>query len=256
MAVMSKSEYKNYPDHYPGTDHLQTLRLCKNFAQTFRQPLYQIARSAEYLSQQQDESAAELAQQMTILSDQLIRLVDSYMLGLELQLADQSITLQSASLAALFTDVAHQLYGTAALHRCDVEVVVSGKFEPVMVHAEGLRQAMMNLGQTLIEAQSHNPDKSKRPVVHLAVHRTGKGIVGGVFSEAHGLSAVNLRRGRQLFGRAHQPLNQLINNPAANVFIADILLASMSGGLRAARYKKMQGLAATFAPSQQLALIA
>jgi hypothetical protein len=113
---------------------------------------------------------------------------------------------------------------------------------------------MISLGQVLIEARSQQPASTRR-VIKLAAHRTRYGISAGMFSDVKGLDSAAFRRAKHLYGDAKQPFSQLVSGGGAGVFIASSLLANMSSGLRTARYQKLNGLAATFTPSQQLALV-
>lgn len=240
---MSNNEYKNYST-------TEALLHFKNFAQTIKLPLHQMARAIETANITGDTAALQTSLSA---SESLTSIINSYILSLDLQLQADGVQLQPISLGAVLSEVAHVLSPAAAQQGYDVELCIDGKFEPVMAHHEAVIAAMTNIGQALIDARSV-VSTSRRPIIRLAVHRTGHGIVGGIFTDLDGINAANLRRARQLKGVALQPLNQLLSSGAGGVMIADVLLAAMSGGLRSARFQKLQGLAATFTPSQQLAL--
>ncbi len=243
--MTSNIEYKNYSP-------AEQAKLFRSFAESLRQPLYQMARTAELsLTTGKTDALPDLL----LASTSLERLVDSFVLGLDAANPENVIELTPVSLSAVLSDVAHLLQPQANALSCDIELRIAGKYGPVLAHPEGLQAAMIGLGQALLEARSQQP-ATKRRVVTLAAHRTRNGISAGMFSDIQGLTAASLRRGQQLAGTAKQPLNQLMSSGGAGVFIAGSLLDNMTSGLRAARYQKMSGLAATFTPSQQLTLVA
>ena len=227
----------------------QDANLFAAVTESLKQPLTIIGRAAELLHEQHDPG---LVSGIVETANTASRLLDHYLLSIRLQ--QHRPVLVPVSLSASLADVAHQLGVMADRHKCDVELHVAGRFEPVMAHAEGLRAALFDIGSVLLESHGQQP-QTKRSVVKLAVHRTRHGIVAGVFTDKEGIDAAMFKRAMQLYGRAMAPANQLVNSSGAGIFIADALLKNMSGGLRSARHQKMPGLAATFASSSQLALV-
>lgn len=227
----------------------QDANLFAAVTENLRQPLTIISRAAELL---QDNHDPVLVDGIAETANTASRLLDHYILSLQLQQLNPELV--PVSLSASLADVAHQLSTMADRYRCDIELHIAGRFEPVMAHSEGLNAALFDIGSVLLESHGQQP-QTKRSVVKLAVHRTRHGIVAGVFTDKDGIDAAMFRRAMQLYGRAMAPANQVVSSAGAGLFIADALLKSMSGGLRSARHQKMPGLAVTFASSSQLALV-
>lgn len=232
---------------YTTVDHVA---LFKSFAESLKLPLMQIARSAE-LSRIQGDTAA-LEHVMTA-ADALNHLIDTYVLSLQLQTGPATV-LVPVSVGAVLNEVAHTLQDRAQAHSCDLELSIAGKYEPIMAEPLGLQAALVSIGQVLLEAGDQQVPK-KRAVITLAAHRTKQGIVAGMFSDIQGLDTASLRRAQTMRWQAGQPLNQLVSSNGAGMFIASSLLSTMSSGLRVARHQKLNGLAATFSSSHQLALV-
>lgn len=223
-------------------------RLLLALAEQLKVPLLQIARRAELL-----QNARKNTRQLAIIemtADNALRLIDHYLLSIRLKA--EGAALEPVSVASVLHDTAQALSKLAADYNCRLEMHLSGRYEPVMAHREGLEAALTSLGHDLIEAEAQ---QNKQPVITLAAHRGKKGIVAGVFGDSGGLTADMFRRARLLYGTARQPLNTVSANPATGIFVADSLLYSMRARLRVAHHHKLSGLAATLLPSQQLALL-
>lgn len=224
-------------------------RLLVALAEQLKVPLQQIARHAELSRRGPAQAKALLDIEDTA---QLgLTLIDNYVLAT--QLAQATLMLEPVSLSAVLHDTAVALEPVARQYNCELELSISGKYEPVMAHRSGLRAALVSMGHVFIEAGHQS--RRKKPVIQLAAHRGKNGIVGGIFSETESLSAEVYRRARQLYGRSRQPLQDLTSTSGAGIFVADTLLASMDSRLRVASHRKSTGLAATFIPSRQLNLI-
>lgn len=245
--MKSNFEYKSYSD----IDHL---RLFMSFAESLKTPLLQVARSAE-LSHHTGKT--EPLKDVAIVSDNLQTLIDSYVLSIQMEIQGSQLQLEPVSIGAALNETAHAISAHASKYSCDVELLVAGKYGPILAHPAGLQAALLNIGQALIEAQSQNISNkpAKRQVIKFAAHKTGHGIVAGVFTDISGIDSARFKVAKQLYGNAKQPLSQLTSASGAGIFVASSLLGNMSSGLRPARYQKQNGLAATFTPSQQLALV-
>lgn len=224
-------------------------RLLLALAEQLKVPLLQIARRAELLQLSGGEPGQLAAIELT--ADNAIRLIDNYLLSTRL-LANPGILLEPVSVSSILHDTAQALSRLADDHHCRLELHLSGRYEPVLAHREGLAAALLSIGHDMIEAETQ---QNKHPVVTLAAHRGKKGIVAGVFGQSDGLTAEMFRRARTLYGQAQQPLATVSAHPATGIFVADSLLASMATKLRVAHHHKLSGLAATLAPSQQLSLV-
>lgn len=227
--------------------------LLLSVAEHLKVPLTTIARQAELgqLTGQVDltDASAIRTQAMAALT-----LVDSYLLGLELLGKQVSLELEPVSVASTLTDAAHDLEQFARQYQVQLEVVIGGKFGPVMSHPGGLRAALLSLGFALVEAQASQDLKGPRRVV-LATHRTPLGIVTGVYGRYEALSSERWRTALGLVGKARQPLTNLTPGSGAGLFVADTIMRSMNTRLRVGRYLRQSGLAATLQPSQQLSFV-
>lgn len=223
-------------------------RLLEALAQQLKLPLLQIARRAELAKQSGDTASLD---EVELTADSALQLIDSYLLSIRLS---KDTHLEPVSVAAVLNRVAHNLSSIAGQYQCELQLHLSGKYEPVMADSAGLEAALSSLGYVFIQAQASQKAKEK-PMVKLAAHRGKKGIVAGLYSETEGLSSAMYRRAHQLAGRSQQPLVDFTADSGAGVFIAESLFKSMSARLRVARHQQLAGLAATLTPSNQLALV-
>ena len=242
--MKSNIEQKSYSEE-------DQYRLFKSFAESLKTPLIQIARTTEHSHQTGQTS---LLPNAIIAADGLDQLIDNYLLSLELNILGEEIMLSPVSIGAILDDTAHALQKQADKYSCDLELHVDGKYGPILAHPAGLRAALTSIGSVMIDAQNQQV-KTKRQVIKLAAHRTRYGIVAGLFADVTGISPSAFKASKTIYGDAKQPLSQLISSPSGGIFVADSILSTMSSGLRVARYKKLNGLAATFIPSRQLALV-
>lgn len=222
-------------------------RLLRALAEQLKLPLLQIAREAELAAARRDISALHTIEYT---ADMALRLVDSYLLSVQLQ-ALPMLELEPVSVSAVLQDTAHRLNTLAKQYDCELEVHLSGKYEPVMAHAQSLEAAYATLGYAFIEATS---TEQKHKVV-LGAHRSANGLVAGIFGTQSGLSADMYRRGQVLFGTARQAVPGLSPTAGAGIFVADSLLKNMETSLKVSRHNKLSGLAATLLPSKQLSLV-
>jgi hypothetical protein len=223
-------------------------RLLRALAEQLKLPLLQIAREAELAATNQ---TPESLKSISYTADMALRLVDSYLLSVQLQ-ALPSLELEPVSVSAVLQDTAHRLNQLAKQYDAELEVHLSGKYEPVMSHRQSLEAAFATLGYSFIEAVPHAGKKHK---IILGAHRSSKGLVAGVFGNQDGLSTDMYKRGMALFGTARQAVPGLTPHAGAGVFVAESLLNNMQTPLHLSRHNKLLGLAATLLPSQQLSLV-
>ncbi|HSX44577.1 MAG TPA: hypothetical protein VLF39_00480 [Candidatus Saccharimonadales bacterium] len=212
-------------------------RLLLVLAEQLKMPLLQIARSAEL------EQFGEVA----TTADVALKLIDSYILSIMPHQTE--LALEPVSAAAVLQDVAHELSKFANQYDCKLKLDISGKYQPVMANRQNLMSAYTMLGYSFIEAQSVD---DQTPTIVLAAHKSGQGLVAGVFSEQADLSGDMYRRAKALYGTTRQPLTSLSSVAGAGVFIADSLMQAMATPLHPSHHHKLSGLAATLLPSQQL----
>ena len=225
---------------------IDVAKLLTSVADQLKVPLTNIARQAELLSLQGMHS--EQFVMMRTQSTAAIALVDSYLLGLEL-LNNAQLDLEPVSASSVLTEVAHQIQGYAKQHGIIIELSIAGRYEPIMAHLKALRAAVASLGYALIEAGSSGATGTSH--ITLAVHKTRKGITVGLYGNKT-LANDRWLRAKDLHGRARQPLASTLGTSGAGLFVADALAVAMNTKLIVTRYAQEQGMAMTFAPSQQM----
>lgn len=223
-------------------------RLLRALAEQLKAPFLHIARASELAH---TTGADADLRSIEYTADMSLRLIDSYLLSVQLQ-ALPRLELEPVSVSAVLQDTAQRLNLLARQYDCELEIHLSGKYEPVMAHRASLEAAYMSLGYSFIEAM---PPAERKHRVMMAVHRTSKGLVTGVFGDQPDLTADMYRRARALFGHAPQAIPALSGGNGAGIFIADSLMKSMATPLRVARHHNLSGLAATLLPSHQLQLV-
>lgn len=223
-------------------------RLLSALAEQLKMPLIQIARGAE-LAHKRNDAASYV--DISYTADMALRLIDSYLLSIEMQ-ALPSLELEPVSISATLQDTAHALGQLARQYDTELVVDVKGKYQPVMAHRKSLESALMSLGYAFIESSSGSEDG--RTVV-LGAHQSKGGLIVGTYGSQPAMNSNMLRRGNALFGTAKQPLPGLSSTAGAGVFVANALLRSMNAPLRSSRHSSLSGLAATFLPSHQLSLV-
>lgn len=229
-------------------DNSANERLLKVLAEQLKLPLLQIARKAELAAGAKDITALS---SIGYTADMALRLVDSYLLSVQLQ-SLPFLELEPVSVSAVLQDTAHALNQLAKQYDCELEVHLQGKYQPVMAHRQSLEAAYATLGYAFIES---HPDATKKHHVILGAHRSGSGLVAGIFGNQEGLNADMFRRGKALFGSARQTVPGVSPAAGAGIFVADSLLSSMDAPLHLSRHNKLAGLAATLVSSRQLQLV-
>ncbi len=228
-------------------------RLLNVLAEQMRVPLMQIARRIE-LGKLTDTAELTL-NNIEFTAETALRLLDNYLLSIKLSRNQDRLQLEPVSVSEVLHDTAHQLSKLAKQQNCELELHLGGKYEPIMAHRSGLQAALNCLGYVFIEAQHNQVDKSKKPTVKIAAHRSRGGIVTGMFANFEELNSGVYKRAHNLYGVANQPLSNITASNGAGVFVADSLFTSMAAHLRVARHQKFTGLAATFLPSRQMVLV-
>lgn len=230
------------------TDNSQTL-LLRSIAEQLKMPLMYIARQAE-LAQKCANDPIQNFKFMQTHADMALQLVDSYLLSLDLKARQMSLELEPVPLSAVLYDVAHELTPLAKQRNTDIELVLAGKYGQVMAHPDGLRAALYGLGFVLSEVVH---PKKFRNTLRIAAHRTRGGIVAGVYMDDIGELLRTNKFEQTTF--VWQPFTNLTASSGAGIFIAETIFSAMQSRLRAGRFQKQQGLAATLQPSRQLELV-
>lgn len=218
----------------------QEERLLRVLAEQLKIPLLQIAQAAEL-------GQSERLRDIGITAERALHLVDSFVLAAEVD--QQQLQLEPITLSSVLYDAAQTLQPLADQYDCDLELHLEGKYRPIMADRHTLHAGLVMLGQSFIEAGS-----TTRPKVVLAAYKSRNRITAGLFAENE-LPADRFRRALQLYGHARQAMPSLQAAAGAGLFVADALFGAMSAPLQTARHHNLNGLAATFLPSAQLALV-
>jgi len=226
--------------------------LFTSLAEQVKLPFVTIAHAAE-LSRLNPGQAEleELFKTISLTSEAAMKLIDGYLLSVQLQQAP-GLPLEPVSLSSVLYDTAERLDKYAKAHDCEIELHVQGKYGPVMARPEVVATAIESLGYSFIEAASRQNNTSK---IVLMARKTGTGMTAGVFSDADRLSSALFKQAKILKGKARQPLGDFSAGSGAGVFVADALFAWLESTMRVSKFKSFHGLAATLAPSNQLSLV-
>lgn len=174
-------------------------------------------------------------------------LIDAFALHAQ---SRQQVELVPVSISSVLYDASQYLNSYAKQYGCSLELSIEGRYVPVMADRRVLETAFVGVALSLIQATQASGHQ-----LTLAAHKQGDAIVAGVFSNQIRLTDKLLTQGRALFGKARQPLQQVTAQPAAGLFIADALLETIQGSLRASQHHNQRGVAVALIPSQQLALV-
>lgn len=229
-------------------------RLLISVAEQLKLPLVQIAQQAE-LDAARGFALPDSLLRMQLSAEAALRLVDSYLLGLQLSHEQSALALEPVSLSSMLVETAHQLDDFARLYNVDLELNIAGKYAPVMAHAAGLKAAFLSLGYVFIEALPSLQIARHRLSLRLAAHRTPHGLIAGLYSQDGVITSKDLRIAQALYGRARQPFARLSSTSTAGVFVADAIFRAMDARLRVGHHQKLSGLAVTLQPSWQLQLV-
>lgn len=228
-------------------DEAQLDSLFASLAEQVKLPLIQIRHAAELSGTQSDQTDV-----IDATAQAALRLIDGYLLSVRLQ-QEGALNLEPVSVSSLLYDTADELNGYAALHGCEIELAIGGKYEPVMAERRVLKAALLSLGYGFIGAAG--TQESGRRTIKLSARRQNGQIAAGIYGANEGISADLIKRARLIAGRAHQALPGFSSDSGAGVLIADRLLAKLETNMRPSRMGEFRGLAAVFSPSRQLSLV-
>jgi hypothetical protein len=225
--------------------------LLLSLTEQLKLPLLQIARQAELDSLSPSDSTIP---NIRVTADSALKLIDSYVLGVRLATQEAGFfESESVSISSVLYDAAAELAPLAKAYDIQIDLQLSGKYGPVTANRRGLQAALVSLGFALIEALPALETAQLR--LQLSAHRCRYGIVAGLYSDAQQLTTDALRQGRQLYGRARQPLTGVAAGSAAGVFVADALLHGMRSQLTVSKHRKLYGLGAVLQPNPQMRLV-
>lgn len=223
--------------------------LLLSVAEQLKLPLLQIAREAE-LSQL---TQADALPSIRSTADSALQLLDSFMLGLQLQQSDYQLAMEPVSVSAVLYDTSQRLTSVAKRYGVGLDIHIAGRYGTVMAHRQALEAALVSLGTSIIEAL---PAEQQAPIqLQLATHRCRYGIVAGLYAATNDIHSDMLVRGRKLQGKARQPLAGLTHTSGAGVFIADTILQAMQLTLKVSRHNGLHGFGVVLPANQQLQLV-
>lgn len=218
-------------------------------AQNLRSELTKFTSSIEYAQFSGDLSILDESKYS---SQYMLRLIDCYLNFLDQ--TDISANVEPVSLSAMLTSVASSMAPYAKWQQCDLDLNVAGRYQPVMANKDILTTVLTSLSSVFIAAQSEVKHNT-RPVITYAVTKSSKGIMAGIYSNVGAINGATLNKARNLYGKSGNPISTTVSNGSAGLYMADSLLSQMSNGLRASKFHNMSGLAASFEPSNQMALV-
>ena len=209
-----------------------------------------IARQAEFYRTEETLEPTVL-RDMQLNADMALRLVDSYILGLDLSTKQMNLQLEPVSISSALYDVAHDLEPLVKQRNCELSLVLAGKYGQVMAHKQGLMAAMYSIGSVLAEIDT--PDDARHNI-QIAAHHSPRGIIAGVYVD-NTLTTPSVARSRGWQGTMRQPFADAAATGGAGVFVADAIFASMNTRLRYGRFRTFHGLAATLQHNKQLQFV-
>jgi hypothetical protein len=226
-------------------------RLFLGVVEQLARPLVTVSRMSEF-ALANESATSDQWRVVQAVTDASLRLVESYALSLRIQGKLTPLTFEPVTVSSLLYDTAERLMPFAKQYGVEIELDAGPRAQPVMADRVVLQSAFESLGQVFVMAQA---ETDRRAYLRLGAHRSRHGVVAGCYASSTTLGVDSLRRARAMQGNARQPFQQLVNGPAAGVFVADSLLQTLEAHLHVARYHNMTGLAATLLPSQQLQLV-
>ena len=223
------------------------IRLLYSVAEQLKMSLTAIRRQSE-LAILTGKNSSEL-DAIRVQSAAALNLVDGYLFGLRHLESQTELPLEPVSLSSVLAEVSPALKAYGQLYGTTVNVSIEGRFAPVMAHRAGVTSALLSLGYALIGG---TPTEGKERSVSVVLHRTTAGLSAGIYGD---ITVPSEKEWTELQGRElRQPLKSL-SNSGAGLFVAHSLMGSMDSCLEPVRYRRLQGFAAIFRPSNQLTLV-
>lgn len=224
-------------------------QLLLSVAEQLKIPLLQIARQAEI---GQLTKTHDLAMIQTT-ADSALRLIDSYVLGVQLALDRYNLETEAVSVSSVLYDSGQELDRLARNYGVGLELHIGGKFGTVMANRAGLQSALVSLGSALIEAMPALGQPQLK--LQLAAHRCRYGVVAGLYNDTQQLTTDALRHGRRLMGNSRQPFTDMTHTAGAGVFVADSILKAMQLKLQVSRHNGLYGLGTVLELNNQTQLV-
>lgn len=228
-----------------------TQNLLLSITEQLKLPLLNIARQAELAVLASGQANLQAIQTT---ADSALQLLDNYMLGVQLACQEaHAFNMEPVSVSSILYDAGEQLRPIATAYGVKLDLSIDGKYGPVMAHRRGLQAALVSLGYALVEALPAQEVAQLR--LQLSAHRCRYGVVAGLYCDVEQVATQTLRRGRQLYGRARQPLSSISHTSSAGIFVADAILHAMQSQLTVSRHRRLHGLGTVLQLSPQLQLV-
>jgi len=228
-----------------------TQHLLLSVVEQMKLPLMSIARRAELGAMPGGQ--VDLGE-IRVTADAAVQLLDNYILGV--QLANQEVNLmqtEPVAISSVLHSAGQRLQPIAKAYGVRLDMHIDGKYGPVMAHRRGLEAALVSLGYALVEALPAQDAPQLK--LQLSAHRCRYGIVAGIYCDTEQITTEALRIGRQLYGRARQPVSGVSHTSGAGIFVADAILHAMQSQLTTSRYHRLYGLGAILPLNPQLQLV-
>jgi len=225
--------------------------LLLSVVEQMKLPLMSIARRAEVGAMPGGQ--VDLGE-IRVTADAAVQLLDNYILGV--QLANQEVNLmqtEPVAISSVLHSAGQRLQPIAKAYGVRLDMHIDGKYGPVMAHRRGLEAALVSLGYALVEALPAQDAPQLK--LQLSAHRCRYGIVAGIYCDTEQITTEALRIGRQLYGRARQPVSGVSHTSGAGIFVADAILHAMQSQLTTSRYHRLYGLGAILPLNPQLQLV-
>ena len=228
-----------------------TQNLLLSVVEQLKIPLLTIARRAELADLHEGPASFD---EIRLTADAALQLLDNYILGVQLANQDAHLTeAEPVAISSVLYNAGQKLQPLAKAYGVQLDMHIDGRYGPVMAHRRGLEAALVSLGYALVEALPAQDAPQLK--LQLSAHRCRYGIVAGLYCETEQVTTQALRTGRQLYGRARQPLGSISHTSGAGVFVADAILHAMQSQLTTSRYRNLYGLGAVLPMNPQLQLV-
>jgi hypothetical protein len=194
------------------------------------------------------ENNAENLSAISLEARRALRTVDNILLYQQLASDQTSLILEPVHVGNTLTQVAHELSPLSIEFGCETEVFIQSGMSTVDVDSAVLRSGIESLWQAVL-------GMAERPSpVSWHVYRTPQGIRIAVTNNSLDLKKVSLSARQALSGQSRQPFAG-IAGPATDLLTARGLFTLLGSTLTKVTREGQQGLAVTFRPSAQLALV-
>lgn len=177
-----------------------------------------------------------------------LRTVDNVLLYQQISTEQVSLLLEPIHLGSTITQVAHDLKPLSIEFGCETEVFIQPGMTTVDVDNSVLRSGIESLWQAVL-------GMAERPSpLTWHVYRTKQGIRVAVINNSMDLKKVSLSYRQSSAGKSRQPFAG-IAGPATDLMTARALFMLLGSPLTKISKEGHYGLAVTFKPSAQLALV-